>query len=105
MKKTNTSNPGPKTQTKKKASRRKNPLYVVTNQGKVVEQATGPFDAMIKRFGLEPALKIINNLMEMLLAQVNSFPALVAFNNWLEQTIKSLELFAKRFAPFLFFYS
>lgn len=106
MKKSNTSKP---TTTSKKAGiknpRRKNPLYVVTNQGKVVEQATGPLDALIKRFGLGPAVTIFNQLLEILMAQVNSFPALAAFNKWLQETIRSLEAMTKRLAPFLFFYS
>ena len=49
--------------------KKKNPLYVVTNKGKDIEEADGFFHALIKKLGIEDALKmlmeIFNSLWEM----------------------------------------
>ncbi len=88
------------TNTKKKT----NPLYVVTNNGKDVEQAEGTFDLLVKKLGLEPAIKVLSNILELLLAQVESYATFVAIKEFLDQLIAQVEAVTKKMAPFLFYY-
>lgn len=77
-----------------------NPLYVVTNKGRDVEQAEGFMDAMVKRFGLGPGLdffsEVFFQLLNALLAQVYSYPMLVAVQKSLQQLIHQFELLMAR---------
>ncbi|MAE58543.1 MAG: hypothetical protein CME69_06655 [Halobacteriovorax sp.] len=52
---------------------KKNPLYVVTNDGNVVEQAEGFMDAVIKKLGLQPAIELFNSLVGLLSDQVGNY--------------------------------
>ena len=52
---------------------KKNPLYVVTNNGSVVEQAEGFMDALIKKLGLGPALALFQSLVGLLSDQVGNY--------------------------------
>lgn len=75
--------------------KRENPLYVVTNQGKDVESASGLFDAMIKRLGVAPIVYLLGDIfyeiLKALLNQVNSYPLLVAAQEILSKLIQQLE--------------
>ncbi len=52
---------------------KKNPLYVVTKNGNVVEPAEGLMDVFVKKFGLEPAINLFNSLMSLLSDQVGNY--------------------------------
>ncbi len=88
-------------QNKKKTQ---NPLYVVTNQGKDVETASGPLDALIKSLGLAPAASFISHIIEEFIAQftqflaasINSYPLLVAAQAFLKQWIHTFEMLLAR---------
>ncbi|PIR60233.1 MAG: hypothetical protein COU68_02860 [Candidatus Pacebacteria bacterium CG10_big_fil_rev_8_21_14_0_10_45_6] len=82
----------------------KNPLYVVTKQGSVVVEARNSFDAFFKKYGLEPALKIFQEILNFLLAQVKSYPMLVSMNKFLQELLSAITQNAKTYFPFLFFY-
>lgn len=73
----------------------KNPLYVV--KGKTVQEAKGMFDLLIKKFNLEPAVKILMNLMGLLLAQVNSYPMLVTVKKMVDELIEKMTQLFNRF--------
>lgn len=49
----------------------KNPLYVV--KGKDVEEANSMIDLVIKKFNLEPVITVMKNILNLLLAQVETF--------------------------------
>ena len=70
---------------------KKNPLYVVTNKGQDVQEATGFFDAIIKRFNLGPAIGLIETIIKEMLGLVTNFAmfSLVKemIDQWLEQLI------------------
>lgn len=74
-------------------SNKKNPLYVVTNKGKDVEECDSFLDSLIKRFNLKPMIDILNNILEMILSQVKSYPALVFFNEFMEDFLEKLAKF------------
>ncbi len=57
--------------TKKKQS---NPLYVVRNNGVDVESASGIIDLLLKKTGLDRMIIVLENLLNILLSQVNSYP-------------------------------
>ncbi|MFL5783160.1 MAG: hypothetical protein ACJ76H_01040 [Bacteriovoracaceae bacterium] len=61
----------------------KNPLYVV--KGNNVQEAKNFVDLILKKFNLEPAVEILTNIFKMLLAQITSYPMLVAVKNMLDQ--------------------
>lgn len=82
-----------------KDSKKKNPLFVVTNNGQDVEEASGLFDAFIKKFGLAPVLEFLENIFQMILAQVSSYPMLVAFQKFLDEFIIRLEQLIKVVDP------
>ncbi len=86
------------------AKKKTNPLYVVTNNGKDVEQAEGAFDLLVKKLGLEPAIKVLSNILELLLAQVKSYATFVAIKEFLDKLIAQVEAVTKKMAPFLFYY-
>ena len=50
----------------KKKSSKKNPLYVVTNEGKDVETAESLWDAMVKKFNLQPAIDLLMMMVEII---------------------------------------
>ena len=41
----------------------KNPLYVVTKEGNVVEEAVNMFDALVKKLEIEPFVELIKNIL------------------------------------------
>lgn len=66
----------------------KNPLYVVKGQN--VEQAKNFFDLLIKKFDLEPVMRILNQIFEFLLSQVKSYPMFVAVKSMIDQWMLQL---------------
>ena len=87
---------------KKKSSNKKNPLYVVTNNGKDVEQAESIWDAVVKKFNLQPAIDLLWTLLELLAKQVNSYAALVWLQRELENFNNRVDKLLKTYAPWMF---
>lgn len=81
----------------------KNPLYVVTNNGKDVEEAENLFDALVKKLGLEPVITILESLLQELINQVSSYGAFVAVKAFIDQFVEALEKLIKRLDPVLAF--
>ena len=91
--------------TKKKSTNKKNPLYVVTNNGKDVEQAESVWDAVVKKMNLQPAIDLIWTLLELLAKQVNSYAALVWLQKELENINTRVDKLLKTYAPWMYFYN
>lgn len=51
-----------------------NPLYVVRNNGVDVEAANSILDLILKKTGLDQLIPILENIMQILLSQVTSYP-------------------------------
>jgi hypothetical protein len=77
----------PKTNTNKKKT---NPLYVVTNEGSVVEEAHGFIDAWIKRLNLGPVIGLLETIMRELLSLVTNFQMLSLVKEWFDQWVNFL---------------
>ena len=88
---------------RKKSSNKKNPLYVVTNNGKDVEQADSVWDAVIKKFNLQPAIDLLWTLLELLAKQINSYAALVWLQGELERFNNNIDKLLKTYAPWFKF--
>ena len=75
------------------AKKSKNPLYVVTKKGSVVEEASGFIDMLIKKFRLEPVINFFNWLFKALLEQVEDYPTFIAVKNFIDMVMKRIQLF------------
>jgi len=71
--------------------KKKNPLYVV--KGKDVEEASGAFDMLIKKFNLEPLISVLKNLLEMLMEMVTSYAMFSVVKDFVDHIVKRIELF------------
>ena len=78
----------------------KNPLYVVKGQN--VEEVKNLLEMLLKKFDLEPALRMLEQLLSLLLSQVQSYPAFVVvknvFDQWLAQLLPLLQQVSGVFA-------
>ena len=81
----------------------KNPLFVVTNNGKDVEAAEGFFDAIIKKMGLSPVLEFLQMIFDILMEQVGGLVALELFRGILDEVVDTLEKSLKIIDPVVAF--
>ena len=81
----------------------KNPLFVVTNKGQDVEQASGLMDALIKKLGLEPVIEFLEGILDLVLAQVQSYAAFEVAKQFLDEFVDLLEKILKVIDPVLAF--
>lgn len=73
----------------------KNPLYVV--KGKEVQEASSVLDLVIKKFNLEPMIRIMNNIFQMLLDQVKNFAMYKAVKQFIDEVVQGITELGKRF--------
>ena len=73
--------------------KRKNPLFVVTNKGKDVEQASDFFDVLIKKFNLAPVIEILKVFMKMLSENVKNYPMFLVVKNLFDKYMALLTPF------------
>lgn len=83
----------------KKVSKKVNPLFVVTNKGKDVEQVENFWQVLINKTNLAPALEFIEELLtkmfEELLGMVGNYAMFVAVKKYFDALVFKLErLFA-----------
>ncbi len=82
----------------KEQQKKSNPLYHVSSNGEVVEEAKSVLDLMIKKLGLEKAIEFIvpylNEFMEQfiqqLLKNIESYPMFMAAKSLFDQFIDKL---------------
>lgn len=84
-------------------SEKKNPLFVVTNNGQDVEQVEGFVEAFIKKLGLQPFIEFVNTILEVLMEQVGGMVALELARGFLDEVIDILEKILKFIDPVLAF--
>lgn len=63
----------------------KNPLYVI--KGKDVQEVSDVFDLVIKKFNLEPVLQVLQNLLQLILDNLKTYPAFIAMKEFLDELI------------------
>src|SRR3989344_6781927 len=76
---------------RKTHGKEKNPLFVVTKRGKVVEQADHFIDALVKKAGLEPVVKLVNHLLQMVVDQFKGAMAIEMLKVLLDQIVEILK--------------
>ncbi len=82
---------------------KRNPLYVVTNDGKDVEPADNIFDALIKKLSLEPVVDFLKLIFQIIIDQVGGVVALDLIKGILDELVDSLEKVLKMVDPVLAF--
>ena len=88
----------------KQKAKAKNPLYVVTNEGKDVETADTIWDAVVKKFNLQPAIDLLMTVFKLIAEQINSYAALEWLNEELTKFNTRLDHTLKKVAPWMYFY-
>lgn len=76
--------------------KKKNPLYVVTNQGKDVQEATGLLDMIVKKLGLEGVLELFEGLLSSLMDMVTSYAMFVSIKTFVDTFLYQIELLLAR---------
>lgn len=84
-------------------ARSKNPLYVVTNDGKDVEQADNLLDAVIKKLSLGPVIDFLKLVFQMIIDQVGGAVAMDLIKGIMDEFVDSLEKVLKMVDPVLAF--
>ncbi len=69
----------------------KNPLYVVTQKGTVVEEATNFLDLILKKYGLESMVNELFSVITLILQKFASYPALEFVKNLLDDVLKFVD--------------
>lgn len=82
---------------------KKNPLFVVTNNGQDVEQAESFFDALVKKLGLGPVMEFMEIIIQSIIEQVGGLVALELIRGFLDEVIDALEKALKVVDPVLAF--
>lgn len=76
--------------------KKKNPLYVVTNQGKDVQEATGLLDMIVKKLGLEGVLELFEGLLSSLMEMVTSYAMFVSIKTFFDTFLYQIEFLLAR---------
>lgn len=70
----------------------KNPLYVV--KGKTVEEASGVFDLVLKKFNLEPLYELLMKLLNFLMEQIKDYPTFLMIKKAVDEIAERLNKIA-----------
>ncbi len=73
----------------------KNPLYVI--KGKDVQEVSDVFDLVIKKFNLEPVIQVMQNLLQLILDNLKTYPAFIAMKEFLDELIAKYVTLLKKF--------
>lgn len=79
-------------------AQKKNPLYVVSDKGNVVEEALGKFDFFIKKLGLAPLVNFLKEFFQQLLSTVENYQMFVVIKNFIDTTLNQLTAVLMKFA-------
>ncbi len=82
-------------------SAKKNPLYVVTDNGNTVEQANGMVDAMIKKLGLESMINLMNSILSLMTDQVGNYGFFLYLQEIVDQFAVFIESIIEKVSLFI----
>ena len=75
-------------------AKKTNPLYVVTNKGQDVQEAQGLFDALVKKFHLQPFVDLFmelwTQLMEQLSEMVTNYSMFLVVKAFIDEWVEKL---------------
>lgn len=69
----------------------KNPLYVVTNEGRDVEGVATYIELIIKKFGLKPYIDLLESMIAMITNQVGNYGFFLALQNFVDHIAEQIE--------------
>lgn len=69
----------------------KNPLFVVTNKGKDVEEVSNYLEVIVKKLGLTPFVEFIDELFTALISQVTSYALFLVIKDFFDDLVAKLE--------------
>lgn len=67
-----------------------NPLYVVSKNGKDVESAANLFDVFLKRTGLDQVINVLEIVLAELLAQVKSYAVFIEVKKMIDNLLSAI---------------
>jgi hypothetical protein len=70
----------------------KNPLYMVSNNGKDVEAVASFIELWIKKLGLESAFEMLKQMIELLLAQVTNYHMFTIVKAYIDELLNKVIL-------------
>jgi hypothetical protein len=77
-------------------AKKKNPLYVISEDDSVVQEAFGYWDLLIKKLGLEPLMIMVREFFITMLSQVNNYQMFVivksVIDSWIEKLINIFKM-------------
>jgi hypothetical protein len=72
------------------ATRKVNPLYVVSKDKKNVEEASNFFDLLLKKTGLDQLWSMLETVIAVLLSQVQSYPMFLEVKKVIDKLLVSV---------------
>jgi hypothetical protein len=79
-----------------KRKNKTNPLYVVTNKGQDVEQASNVIDLWVKKLGLRPVIELLDYLLKSLTSLVSNYAMFMAVKNILDGYLEQIQFFLSK---------
>jgi len=76
--------------------KKKNPLFVVMNDGQDVEEVDGPWAYVVQKLGLRPYITFLTEMFEYLASQVGHFGSFSVLKDWVDDLVESLEKALKK---------
>ncbi len=67
-----------------------NPLYVVKKNGVDVEEVNGLLELILKKTGFDKMIPLLENMVQMILAQVNSYALFIEVKKMLDQVFEKI---------------
>jgi len=86
-------------------TKKKNPLYHVSSDGKDVESVDGVLELLIKKLGLDPVIAMLEGVLNFLSEQVKSYAMFSAIKDLYDQLLEKLMNLYARVRPLLEFVS
>lgn len=60
-----------------------------------ITEVQGVLEYMVEKFNLAPLVEVLNNIFQMILAQITTYPMLKAFIEFYEKIMARVELFRR----------
>ncbi|WP_127716035.1 hypothetical protein [Halobacteriovorax sp. HLS] len=83
------------------STKKSNPLYHVSNDGKDVESVDGVLELIIKKLGLTPALSVLEDIFSFLLEQVSSYAMFSVVKEIIDELVEKLLAVYSKIRPLL----
>lgn len=83
------------------STKKSNPLYHVSKDGKDVESVDGVIELLIKKLGLAPAITVLEDIFNFLLEQVSSYAMFSVVKDLIDEIVEKLLALYTKVRPLL----